>query len=97
MTPGSSCARDWAVDLLQELSPSVGFHALNFVTFLSSDSCTSGDKRKASLQLNLALHGLELLFPVGAVGSLHNCVHDEGHSVFSQCSPALSLPLIPIP
>lgn len=70
MTPGSSYARDWAVDLLKELSPcSVGFYALNFMTFLSSDSRTSGDKRKASLQLNLALHGLELLFPVCAVGS----------------------------
>ena len=35
VTPGSSYTQDWAVDLLQELSPySVGFQALNFMTFL---------------------------------------------------------------
>lgn len=95
VTSGSSYTQDWPVDLLKELSPcSAGFCALNLVTFLSSDSCTSGDKRKASLQLNLALHGLELLFQCVLWVPLHNCVHNEGHS---QCSPALPLPLIPIP
>lgn len=35
VTPGSSYAQDWAVDLLQESSPySFGFCALNFETFL---------------------------------------------------------------
>jgi len=36
VTPGSSYAQDWAVDVFQESSPySVGFHTLNFMTFLA--------------------------------------------------------------
>lgn len=82
--------RSWALVLLAFMP--------NFMTFLSSDSCTSGDKRKASLQLNLALHGLELLFPVCAVGSSTQlCAQWRALTVFSQCSPALPLPLISIP